>query len=65
MRGLGARVLDAAEAEGRRRGCKWAVLATFDYQAPDFYSRRGYVEYARMENFPWGHTRFQLRKELL
>ncbi len=64
LRGLGARVLDAAEAEGRRRGCKWAILATFDYQAPDFYSRRGYVEYARMEDFPWGHTRFQLRKEL-
>ena len=64
MRGLGTRVLDAAEAEGRRRGCKWAVLATFDYQAPDFYSRRGYVEYARMEDFPWGHTRFQLRKSL-
>jgi GNAT superfamily N-acetyltransferase len=64
MRGLGSRVLDAAEAEGRRRGCKWAVLATFDYQAPDFYSRRGYVEYARMEDFPWGHTRFQLRKAL-
>ncbi|MCW2317946.1 Acetyltransferase (GNAT) family protein [Rhodoblastus acidophilus] len=63
-RGLGARVLEAAEAEGRRRGCKWAILATFEYQAPDFYSRRGYVEYARMEDFPWGHTRFQLRKAL-
>jgi GNAT superfamily N-acetyltransferase len=63
-RGLGTRVLEVAEAEGRRRGCKWAILATFDYQAPDFYSRRGYVEYARMEDFPWGHTRYQLRKEL-
>ncbi|MBB4197638.1 hypothetical protein CCR94_13105 [Rhodoblastus sphagnicola] len=64
QRGLGTRILEAAEAEGRRRGCKWAILATFDYQAPDFYSRRGYVEYARMEDFPWGHTRFQLRKAL-
>jgi GNAT superfamily N-acetyltransferase len=64
-RGLGSRVLEAAEAEGRRRGCKWSILATFDYQAPDFYSRRGYVEYARMEDFPWGHTRYQLRKELV
>ena len=63
-RGLGGRVLEAAEAEGRRRGCQWAILATFEYQAPDFYSRRGYVEYARMQDFPWGHTRFQLRKAL-
>lgn len=62
--GLGARLVDEAEAEGRRRGCEWAILATFDYQAPDFYARLGYVEYARMEDFPRGHTRFQLRKRL-
>jgi GNAT superfamily N-acetyltransferase len=64
QKGLGSRLLAEAEAEARRRGCKWVILATFDYQAPGFYSRRGYVEYARMEDFPWGHTRFQLRKAL-
>jgi GNAT superfamily N-acetyltransferase len=63
-RGLGSRLLAEAEDEGRRRGCKWSILATFDYQAPNFYSRRAYVEYARMEDFPYGHTRFQLRKAL-
>jgi GNAT superfamily N-acetyltransferase len=63
-RGLGSRLLAEAEDEGRRRGCKWSILATFDYQAPNFYSRRAYVEYARMEDFPFGHTRFQLRKAL-
>ncbi len=63
-RGIGSRLLAEAEAEGRRRGCKWVILATFDYQAPDFYFSRGYVEYARMEDFPWGRTRFQLRKAL-
>jgi GNAT superfamily N-acetyltransferase len=63
-RGLGSRLLAEAEDEGRRRGCQWSILATFDYQAPNFYSRRGYVEYARMEDFPYGHTRFQLRKAL-
>jgi GNAT superfamily N-acetyltransferase len=62
--GLGSRLLAEAEAEARRRGCKWAILATFDYQAPGFYSRRGYVEYSRMEDFPWGSTRHQLRKAL-
>jgi len=62
--GAGSRLLAEAEAEALRRGAKWSILATFDYQAPDFYSRRGYVEYARMEDFPLGHTRFQLRKAL-
>jgi GNAT superfamily N-acetyltransferase len=62
--GLGARLLVEAEAEGRRRGAKWSILATFDYQAPEFYRRHGYAEYARMEDFPHGHTRFQMRKAL-
>ncbi len=62
--GVGSRLLEKAEATARERGCKWSILATFDYQAPDFYQRRAYVEYARMEDFPLGHTRFQLRKVL-
>ncbi len=62
--GVGSRLLAESEAEALRRGAKWSILATFDYQAPDFYSRRDYVEYARMEDFPLGHTRFQLRKAL-
>ena len=64
-RGLGSRLLAEAEAVARARGCHWSILATFDYQAPDFYLRRDYVEYARMEDFPRGHTRFQMRKELV
>jgi GNAT superfamily N-acetyltransferase len=63
-RGVGSRLLAEAEAEALRRGAKWSVLASFDYQAPEFYMRRGYAEYARMEDFPAGHTRFQLRKAL-
>jgi GNAT superfamily N-acetyltransferase len=64
-RGMGSRLLAEAEAVARKRGCKWSILATFDYQAPEFYARRDYVEYARMEDFPLGHTRFQLRKALM
>jgi GNAT superfamily N-acetyltransferase len=62
--GVGARLLEKAEAAARQRGCKWSILATFDFQAPKFYLSRNYVEYARMEDFPLGHTRFQLRKAL-
>jgi GNAT superfamily N-acetyltransferase len=62
--GAGSRLLEKAEAVAVERGCKWSILATFDFQAPEFYRRRAYVEYARMEDFPAGHTRFQLRKEL-
>jgi GNAT superfamily N-acetyltransferase len=62
--GAGSRLLEKAEAVARQRGCQWSILATFEFQAPEFYFARGYVEFARMEDFPLGHTRFQLRKEL-
>ncbi|WP_294538767.1 GNAT family N-acetyltransferase [uncultured Rhodoblastus sp.] len=62
--GAGSRLLAKAEAVAVERGCKWSILATFEFQAPEFYLARDYVEYARMEDFPAGHTRFQLRKAL-
>ncbi|AZD60261.1 acetyltransferase [Pseudomonas chlororaphis subsp. aurantiaca] len=35
--GLGAQLLQACEDEGRRRGCRSAVLYTLSFQAPSFY----------------------------
>ncbi len=46
--GLGSRLLATAEAEAKARGCKGAFLNTIQYQAPDFYRRHGYVEFARL-----------------
>jgi len=40
--GLGSRMLAMAEEEGRRRGCRSAVLYTLSFQAPDFYKRHGW-----------------------
>jgi len=62
--GYGARLLDAAEAEGVRRGCHSAYLDTFSFQAPDFYQRRGYEVFGTLEAFPGEHQRFFMRKSL-
>ena len=62
--GLGEALLAAAEEEGRRRGCRWAKVNTWDFQAPGFYRRCGYVEYGREVDYPPGHTNFLLRKDL-
>ena len=64
-KGLGRELLAAAEEEARRRGCRWAKLNTWDFQAPAFYERCGYREYGREVDYPPGHTNFLLRKDLV
>ncbi|SMC82088.1 GNAT family N-acetyltransferase [Rhizobium sp. RU36D] len=46
--GVGARLLAAAEQLARDRGLAGVYLDTFDFQAPRFYSREGYVEMGRL-----------------
>lgn len=40
-KGMGAQILQRFEEEGRRRGCKSAVVYTISFQAPEFYVRHG------------------------
>ena len=63
-RGMGTRLLDAAELEAKRRGCKQVVLASHSFQAPDFYRKRGFEVFAVIEDDPIGHREVYLRKVL-
>jgi GNAT superfamily N-acetyltransferase len=63
--GYGHRLLAAVEAEARLRGAKSVFLDTFSFQAPDFYKRYGYQVFGVLDEFPTGHQRYFLRKELL
>jgi catechol 2,3-dioxygenase-like lactoylglutathione lyase family enzyme/GNAT superfamily N-acetyltransferase len=62
--GLGHRLLTAIEEEGIRRGCRFAHLDTFSYQARPFYERHGYTLFATLEDYPPGQQRFFMRKTL-
>jgi len=62
--GYGSRLLIRAEEEARQRGAKHAYLDTFSFQAPDFYQRHGYQVLCELPDFPTGHSRFILTKEL-
>jgi GNAT superfamily N-acetyltransferase len=62
-RGLGARVIAAAERRAAERGCHSAWLDTFSFQAPGFYRRQGYTEFGRLP-YPPGFERIFLRKRL-
>ena len=63
-RGYGHRLLTQAEDEARRRGAKNVHLDTFSFQAPDFYKKHGYRVFGELKDYPRGHTRYFLTKQL-
>jgi ribosomal protein S18 acetylase RimI-like enzyme len=62
--GLGRKLMEDAEREAWQRGCRYARLATGNYQAPGFYERLGYSLYGRLENCPAGETVYYYWKEI-
>ena len=63
-RGYGQRLLTMAEDEARQRGAKHAYFDTFSFQAPDFYRQHGYEAFGELPDFPTGHRRYFLAKQL-
>jgi ribosomal protein S18 acetylase RimI-like enzyme len=63
-RGLGTRLMTAAETEARARRATQMVLSTHSFQAPAFYQQFGFVEVGRIDGYPLGHSSIYLRKAL-
>jgi GNAT superfamily N-acetyltransferase len=62
--GHGSRLMDAAEAFAAERGAFAATLETHSFQAPDFYTKRGYAVFGRLDDYPLGHAKLFLCKRL-
>ncbi len=62
--GYGKQLLLALEGVARERGCEFAHLDTFSYQARPFYENLGYEVFATLENYPLGQQRFFMKKVL-
>jgi GNAT superfamily N-acetyltransferase len=63
-RGRGTALMRAVEAEARARGCTQIVVETHDFQAPQFYAGLGFVQLGGVPDYPRGHSRITMRKQL-
>ena len=60
--GVGRQMMEAAEREAVRRGCRHVHCDTFDFQALPFYRRLGFEVFGTLEDYPPGHSRYFLQK---
>jgi GNAT superfamily N-acetyltransferase len=63
-RGLGRRLLEAAEAEASARGCTTIVTSSHEFQAPNLYAKLGYRRVGRTDDTPVGYQEFLFQKRL-
>jgi GNAT superfamily N-acetyltransferase len=61
--GLGKRLMLAAEAEARKRGCVGAQVDTLSFQGLEFYPSLGFEIVGKIANFPPGHDRYFMWKD--
>lgn len=62
--GLGTRLMDEAERLAREAGCAGVWLDTYDFQALDFYRKRGFEVFGTIRDHPVGQNRYFLQKRL-
>ena len=63
-KGIGRKLLSAAEKLAQENRCDAICLDTFDFQAPDFYEKSGFRVFGVLEDYPRGHRRYYMVKIL-
>ncbi|HQT76263.1 MAG TPA: GNAT family N-acetyltransferase [Rhodopila sp.] len=62
--GAGSALIRVAEAEALARGCRHAIVDTFNPRAALFYEALGFIRFGELDDFPPGHRRIYFRKRL-
>ena len=62
--GYGTALLSRAERYAVEKGCSSATLETHNLRARWLYEKLGYVAFATLEDYPPGHSKVYLRKQL-
>ena len=63
-KGLGPKLLDLAEKEALKRGCRGAYIDTMNTDALRLYQKCGYVVFGQIEDFGNANTMTYLKKSL-
>ncbi|MEO3678719.1 GNAT family N-acetyltransferase [Rheinheimera fenheensis] len=64
-KGLGSAMLNEAEQIAKRRGCKFVLLDTLEFQAKPFYLRHGYQVQWVQQDYPFaGGAKYFMTKTL-
>ena len=61
---IGSEIITKAEMESKLRGCKYAFLNTFSFQAEGFYIKLGYKKVFSLDEYPVNGKRHYFIKEL-
>jgi len=61
--GYGKKLMIQAEETARAHGCTMMQLDTFNYQAPEFYKKLGFIQYGALE-YKEGFIRHYMVKQL-
>ena len=61
-KGYGRSLLESAEQEARKHGCKVILIISYNFQAPAFYQKCGYTLTWKLNDFPPGHQNCYLVK---
>ena len=63
-RGLGSKLIRAAEEAAREKGCYYLCLGTADYMARPLYEKHGFRVFTVNKDIPMGHVSWSLSKRL-
>jgi GNAT superfamily N-acetyltransferase len=63
-RGFGHRLMTVIENEAKKLGATKAFLDTYSFQAPEFYKKHGYRVFGELKDFPAGHQKYFLTRDL-
>lgn len=63
-KGVGSKIIKAAEQQALAAGCRFSRVDTFSFQARPFYEKMGYQLQMTLHNYPVEHERYFFTKTL-